>query len=178
MPGKNLSWIVRIVIMGLIVAVRIIFRQDWVGSVLLVVGWIVGNLLAEADHWFYVAVCNPQELSCQRVKYEVQKRNWKNAWGILQETAHERSRMPIHNILTGIVLALLGLWLVTSLGNLLAAGVVIGLGIRLYFEFIADPNFGSWYWLFGRQFSVSENKALKFVWGGLLLLQILFLVRR
>jgi hypothetical protein len=177
MPGKNLSWIARLLIIVLVVGVRLVFQQDWIGSALVVSGWIIGNLLAEADHLFYVAVCSPQELSCQRVRFEVQKKNWGNAWGVLKETAGERIRLPVHNVLTGLVVALLGMWLVTSSVNLLAAGVVVGLGVRLYFEFVSDANFGKWYWLFGREFGVSENKVLKFIWGGLLLLQIGFLVR-
>lgn len=58
----------------------------------LVLGWILGWLLAEADHVMYATMCNPQELTCQRVKAEIDKKDWRRAWGLLEETGgRERS---------------------------------------------------------------------------------------
>ena len=59
----------------------------WTRSWWLAVGWIIGYALAEADHLFYVAVCNPQELTCQRVRQELGARSWKSAWELLRRTA-------------------------------------------------------------------------------------------
>ena len=54
-------WIARILIIVVIVAIRLIGRMGQIGdNIWQVVGWMIGYALAEADHLFYVAVCNPQ----------------------------------------------------------------------------------------------------------------------
>ncbi len=149
----------------------------WTRSLWLAVGWIIGYALTEADHLFYVVMCNPQELTCQRVRHEIlETRNWRNAWGILQSTREERTRLPIHNILTGVVVAALGMWVVSSSGSLLASGVVVGLGVRLFMEFLAGDK-KSWFWVFAREFSVGEIRVVEGVWGLLLVISLIGLVR-
>lgn len=170
-------WLFELGIIVLVVGIRVILHQDYLGNALLVGGWILGYVLAEADDWFYVAVCNPQELSCQRIRHEVSVRNWRNAWGLLKSTTGERQKLPIHNVVTAAVVTAAGVWLVTSGGNTLAQGLVIGLEIRLFLDLMSDANFGRWYWVFSRQFSPTENKTIKILWGILLSIQLLFLVR-
>ncbi|KKU28753.1 MAG: hypothetical protein UX80_C0024G0024 [Candidatus Amesbacteria bacterium GW2011_GWA2_47_11b] len=148
----------------------------WTRSWWLAVGWIIGYALAEADHLFYVAVCNPQELTCQRVRQELGARSWKSAWELLRRTAGERTRLPIHNVLTGLIVAVLGWWVVNSVGSMLAAGVVVGLGVRLFTEFLAG-NKKSWFWVFAREFSVGEVWVVGGVWGVLQLISVVGLVR-
>ena len=166
----------RVLVIAVVVAVRVWFKQDWLGSLWLVAGWVVGYVLAEADHLFYVAVCNPQELTCQRVRREVQNKNWKNAWGILRSTSGERTRLPIHNILTGLVVAVLGLWVVSSVGSALASGVVVGLGVRLFTDFLSGDK-KNWFWVFAREFGKSEINIIGGIWGLLLLVSLVGLVR-
>lgn len=165
------------IVLGLVLVVRFVTGLNYVGNILLAVGWGIGYLLAEADHFFYVLVCNPQELSCQRVRSEIDKRQWKNAWGLLQKTAGERIRMPIHNVLTGLIVVVMAIWIVTSSGSLLASGVAVGLSVRLLIEFWQVGDFRKWYWLFAREFSVNENKIVKWVWSGLTILCCIFLLR-
>lgn len=173
-------WIVRIVIIAAIVAIRLIGRIGQIGpidEIWLVAGWVIGMMLAEADHLFYVAVCNPQELTCQRVRHEIlENRNWRNAWGILQSTKGERTRLPIHNILTGLVVAVLGLWVVGSVGSALASGVVMGLGIRLFTDFYSG-NKKDWFWIFAREFDIREIGVVGVVWGALLLISLVGLIK-
>ncbi|KKR91044.1 MAG: hypothetical protein UU42_C0024G0002 [Candidatus Woesebacteria bacterium GW2011_GWA1_41_13b] len=169
-------WIYRIIVLAVVVGLRLWMRQDWVGSLWLAVGWIIGMMLAEADHLFYVAVCNPQELTCQRVRREVQNKNWRNAWGILKATSGERVRLPIHNILTGLVVAVLGLWVVSSVGSVLASGVVVGLGVRLFTDFLSQDK-KNWFWVFAREFGKREIDIIGGIWGLLLLVSLIGLVR-
>ncbi len=169
-------WIVRILVIAGVVGIRLLLRQDWVGSALLTVGWIIGMALAEADHLFYVAVCNPQELTCQRVRSEIEKREWRNVWGILKSTTAERTRLPVHNILTAMVVAVLGVWVVSSAGSMLASGVVVGLGVRLFTEFLAGDK-KNWFWVFAREFSIGEVRVVGGIWGLLLAISLVGLVR-
>ena len=159
--------------------VRLVFRPDWIENALLIAGWLVGYALAEADHLFYVAMCNPQELTCQRVRHEIlETRNWRNAWGILQSTKGERTRLPIRNILTALIVAVLGMWVVSSVGSMLASGVVVGLGVRLFTEFLSSAeDKKNWFWVFAREFSIGEVRVIGGVWGLLLVISLIGLVR-
>lgn len=163
-------WIIRWSIVVLI----IIARPSW----LLGIGLIIGYFLAELDHVFYAFVCNPHELTCQRVKSHISQNNWKAAWFLLQETMGERTNLSIHNVVTGLLLAVLGIWIVSSSGSLLASGAIVGLGFRLLTQLIWEKNYNKWYWLFKRKFSNVENRTVQIVWAALLLLQLSSLIRR
>lgn len=136
----------------------------------LIAGWIIGWFLAEADHFVYATMCNPQELTCQRVRAEMDKKNWKNAWRMLQDTKFERNKLPIRNVLTLISMTGVGIWVVSSSGSLLASGLVFGFCIRLFSELVTDTGFKKWYWIFAREFSLSEHRgflgaiALGIIW--------------
>ena len=162
--------------LAVVIGLRLWTRQDWVGSLWLAIGWIIGMTLAEADHLFYVAVCNPQELTCQRVRQELGARSWKSAWDLLRRTAGERIKLPIHNILTGLVVAVLGLWVVSSVGSALASGVVVGLGVRLFTDFLSGDK-KNWFWVFAREFGKREIDIIGGIWGLLLLVSLIGLVR-
>ncbi len=149
----------------------------WWGDLLLVVGWIIGWFLAEADHLFYATMCNPHELTCQRVRTEIGNKNWRNAWGILKQTESERTRLPIRNILTAFVMTGVGLWLVTSGASLLAAGTCFGFSIRLFSEILSDNDHQKWYWLFARKFEEVEHRGLMIAWGLILIWQWSMLAR-
>jgi len=149
----------------------------WLWDLLLVAGWFIGYIiLAEADHIFYALMCNPHELTCSRVRAEVDKKNWKLAWRMLQETKPERNRLPIRNMLSVIVLAGLGLWVVSSSGSGLAVGAVLGLGVRLFKEALVEPDYKRWYWIFAREFSPQEHRGLMLAWGAALGLQLIMLL--
>lgn len=171
--------------LGLVLIIRLVREYlvlglgglNYIGNILMVVGWGIGYVLGELDHLFYAYACNPQELSCQRVRREIEKKDWKNAWGILKETAGERTRLPVHNVLTGLIVAVVGIWTITSSGSLLASGVVLGLGTRLLFTFWQEKDYAKWYWIFARQFTLREHNLIKWVWAALLLVSVIGLVR-
>ena len=150
---------------------------NYLGCTLLAVGWILGYYLGDADHLFYAFVCNPQELSCMRVKEELTNRRWRSAWAMLKSTSAERTRLPVHNILTTGVVALMGIWMVTSSGNLLASGLVIGLSVRLVWELWQASDWSKWYWIFAREFSVLEHKIIRGVLTALIVIQCLGLIK-
>ncbi len=172
-------------VLGLVLVVRLVREYvavgiggiNYVGNAFLAVGWILGYLLGEADHLFYALVCNPQELSCMRVKEELTNQRWHSAWVMLKSTSSERTRLPIHNILTTAVVALMGIWMVTSSGNLLASGLVVGLSVRLVWELWQASDWSKWYWIFAREFSVSEHKIIRGVLTALVVFQCLGLLR-
>jgi hypothetical protein len=146
--------------------------------ILLMAGWFLGWVLGELDHLVYATICNPQELSCQRVRKEIWQRNWKNAWGIMQDTKGERDRLPVRNILTAMVVGVLGVWLISSNGSFLAAGTVFGLEVRLLSELLAEKDYKKWYWVFAREFSEKENQAAKAIITVFIFIQFILLINK
>jgi len=178
------TWAWRAIPIGAVLAARILDQikggMEWGAVVVdlsLLTGWIIGWMLAEADHLMYATMCNPQEMTCQRVRSEIDKKDWRRAWGLLQETRGERTKLPIRNVLTGFVMTGLGLWIVTSSGSLLAAGVVFGFGVRLFSEILTDPDYQKWYWIFARNFEPSEHRGILIAWAAGLAWQWLVLLR-
>ncbi|MBI2008326.1 hypothetical protein HYS82_01585 [Candidatus Amesbacteria bacterium] len=147
------------------------------GNVWLTVGWVIGYLLTEIDDLFYVYICNPRDEVCQRVKTHIAAADWRRAREVLVATRGERQNLPVHNILTGLVVAAVGVWVISSLGSLVAAGAVLGLTTRLFVGALGEKNFEKWYWMFAREFRVVEHKVILGVWGVLLALQIVGLIR-
>jgi hypothetical protein len=177
-------WVWRLVPIGVLLAIRLVKEYQagylgvlWPGNLWLLAGWTVGWFLADADHLFYATMCNPQELTCQRVRAEIGNKNWRNAWGILKQTENERTRLPIRNILTGFVMTGVGLWLISSGASLLAAGTTFGFSVRLFSEVLFDIDYQKWYWLFAKKFELSEHQGLLLAWGAVLIWQWSMLAR-
>jgi hypothetical protein len=179
MPQKeSLLWIIRWSIVVAVVLGKFLATQNVFTSLFLGLGWIIGYLLAEIDHLFYALVCNPHELTCQRVKSHLEQKNWKAAWQLLQQTTGERVNLSVHNVATGLLLAVLGIWIVSSSGSVLASGAALGLGIRLLTQLIWEVDYQRWYWIFARRFSHFENRTVQIIWAFLLLWQLGSLIRR
>ena len=142
----------------------------------LVVGWVIGYWLTEMEDVFYVYMANPEDETGRNVRTLIGAGDWSRAWDLLVATRAERRKMPVHNVLTGLIVAILGVWVVSSSGNILAMGVVLGLSVRLFIGLLMEKDFDKWYWIFARKFTERENKIVLAVWGGLLILQVLFLI--
>lgn len=177
-------WLWRVLPIALLMGFRIFkhFQSGYLGALwssdlLLVIGWVIGWLLAEADHLFYATMCNPQELTCQRVRSEIGAKNWRNAWGILKQTEAERTKLPIRNILTAFVMTGVGLWLALSGASTLASGTALGFSVRLFSEILNDRDYHNWYWLFARKFEEAEHKGLLAAWSVALIWQWTTLAR-
>ena len=183
MPLSSTKNVIRLgIFIGLIV-IRIVLgiRNTTLANLLLqnlvlTIGLGIGFVMPELDHWLYALMCNPQELACMRVKGEMAAGRFRSAWTMLQETKGERTKLPVHNALTGLIVAVMGLWLVTSLGNLLAEGLVFGLSINLLSDYWWDADHAKWYWLIARPITATEDKIVKWVWTGLVVIQLLVML--
>lgn len=144
----------------------------------MVLGWMIGWLMIEIDDIFYVYSSNTQELTSQRVRQMIQTKNYRGAWNLLQSTRGERiTRMPVRNVLTLMVVAAVGVWIVTSNGSPLGSGVVMGLGTRLLSEFLAENDKSKWFWIFARDFSHNEKTWITVGCTAALIWQALMTVR-
>lgn len=82
----------------------------------------------------------------------------------------------VRNVLTCAVLAVCGIWVVSSSTSPFSWGVVFALQLRLYSELLFDKDYMSWYWVFARGFTHSEHKVFMLVWGVVLVSQFLILL--
>jgi hypothetical protein len=139
---------------------------------------MLGRLLAEIDHIFYATVCNPQELTCQRIRREFWSKNFGKAWELLMTTKGERGKLPIRNALTLGVVVVLGLWLLTSSPSWLGAGIALGLGTRLWVEMASERDYEKWYWVFDRRFALGDHRMVVIVLGIVLFAQFMLLLSK
>jgi len=149
----------------------------WWINLQLVAGWILGWALADIDNIFYTLTCDPKEETCQRVKREVDLKRWKGAWKILSETAFEREKLPIRNMATAFVVGIMGIWVATSTSSVLAAGLVFGLGVRLVIELWQVKKYQKWYWLFNREFTMTEHQILRIIVTGMVVYQAIGIIK-
>lgn len=172
------EFLMRSILVAGVVGVRVIrgIGGIW-GNAWLVVGWGIGYVLTEIDDLFYAYICNPGDETCQRVKTHIAAADWRRARDLLVTTRGERQNLPIHNILTGLVVAAVGVWVVSSSGSLIASGAVLGLSVRLFIGALVEKNYQKWYWMFAREFGVAEHRVILGIWGVLLVLQAVGLVR-
>ena len=168
-----------LVVLG-IVGVRVIKvpRIDFfLSNLLLLVGWAVGYFLSDLDDWVYALVTHPHELTSRRVRDLLSLGKWREAREMLIATREERERLPIHNAMTGLVVAGVGLWVISSSGSTLGSGVVLGLSVRLWWGMMRGEEYQRWYWMVARKMTLAEHKMIGGIWGVLVALQIVLLMR-
>jgi len=152
-------WGWRVVPMGVVVVIGVV--TDWLGKGvggvnalgygLLTAGWIAGWKLVELNKYLD-KVGGARELLV----------DWDKS---------------VRNVLTVSAVGILGIWVVTSAGSPLASGLVFGLSVRLFAEYWQAADYKSWYWVIAREVTEVERKVFGGIWGAVLLLTWLILVR-
>lgn len=153
------KWVWRVGPIGVIVGIGIftdwlalgIRGVKWLDYLWLSVGWIAGWVTVDADK--YLAGVKGME-------------KWMAEWS-----------RAVRNALTAVILAILGLWLASSSNSLFASSLVFGMSVRLFSEFVYTKDYRGWYWIIAREISEREHRIFKIIWGALLVLNWLFLVR-
>lgn len=157
MDWREWGW--RVVPVGVIVVIGVVTDWlgkgvrgvNWLGYALHTMGWVGGWMLVEANKYL-VKVGGVKELLV----------DWDKA---------------IRNVLTASAVGILGIWVATSSGSPLASGLVFGLSVRLYREFLRTPDYRSWFWVVAREVSEKESKVFSGIWGVVLVLVWLILIR-
>lgn len=125
----SLIWLV------LITLLRWSWRWNLIG---LWLGGLVGTFLLDIDHFLYLLVINPQELTSMRVRRMLEQRRIKEALILVAETHHERTRLSFHNALFQPVLYVLCFFVLTSTGSLFGGGLVMAMALHLLKDEIED----------------------------------------
>src|SRR3972149_5667113 len=82
----------------------------WAGNGLLLLGWVIGYFLPDIDDLFYVYISDPGDKIGNQAKTLLTGGDVRRAWDLLVATRGERKNLPVHNILTGLAVAVAGGW--------------------------------------------------------------------
>ncbi len=133
--------------------------QLWPRPVMLIIlwlaGWQLGVMLADGDKYLRGVLKGNSRVS-----------EFLGQWS-----------EGVRNVLTQLVLMILGYWLISSSGSYLAWGVVMGLQIRLLIEMATASDWTKWYTMTGREFNQREHRGMVLGMGGLILGQLLLAMR-
>ncbi|MFC1624930.1 hypothetical protein ACFL15_00985 [Patescibacteria group bacterium] len=107
-------------------------------------GGIIGVLFPYIDHFIYVFLLRPYELTSQRVNFLIKNKKHKEALRLLIDTKHERVDLIIHSVYFQIIFTILTFWVLTSSGSLLGRGIVLAFYLHLLIDQYKDyQNQGS-----------------------------------
>jgi len=101
-------------------------------------GGAVGVLMPYLDYLFYSLFVNPQELSWQRFRFYLQKKQFLKAGQILVAPDTFHSYRIFHNFFFQLVFLLLTFWVLASSANLFAVGLVLAFSLHLFIDQLAD----------------------------------------
>jgi hypothetical protein len=155
-----------------------------INIVLFLIGGLIGTALPDVDHFIYVYLLHPQELTSQRINYAmtsptqpVKQRVW-SVFELMALTRGERKGLIFHTAHFQIIFWVLAFLVVSSSGSILGRGLVLAFALHLIVDQILDlnmvDNLDNWF----RQWNIQlEKEKYMFYWlGNLALLLILGLV--
>ena len=137
-------------------------------------GVILGTLLWEADHLFYIWLKAPHEYTSLRFIRFLQNRKYREAFELLVETKDERPRTLFCSVLFQGFLFVVAFFVLTSSSSILGKGLVLGLLLQALTsqgrQFLKKGEITSWFW----QFKARPARNLQALYFGLVVLVFLF----
>lgn len=139
------------------------------------VGGVVGTLLPDLDHFLYVYLLGPQELTSQRVNFLLTRREITKTMDLLAATRYERTRLIFHTALFQLIFVVLSFLIISSSGNLFGRGLVLAFSLHLLIDQFMDitqvGNLSNWF----RQVNVVLSKEQETMyWVANLLVVLVF----
>lgn len=107
-------------------------------------GGIIGMFFPYVDHFLYVFLLRPYELTSQRVNFLLKEKRYKEVLKLLIDTKFERVDLIIHSVYFQIIFTILTFWVLTSSGSLFGRGIVLSFYLHLLVDQYKDyQNQGS-----------------------------------
>lgn len=111
-------------------------------------GGLIGTILPDVDHLIYVFFLQPQDLTSQRVNYELAKGEWKKSLGLLYMTRGERMGLIFHTVYFQVIFLVLTFLVMSSSSSLFGKGLVLAFSVHLLVDQIVDlmemETFNNW----------------------------------
>ncbi len=139
------------------------------------IGLGVGSVLPDLDHFIYMLFLHPEEVTSQRAKFLMESKNVRGVLDLVCDTQNERNQLVFHTALFQLVFIAVTFLVVSSSGNLIGRGIVLGFSLHLLVDevrqLLSRGNLDSWF----RQIplSLDHDKYTLYVVGALLLLTFL-----
>jgi hypothetical protein len=102
------------------------------------VGGIVGTLLPDIDHFIYILLLKPQELTSIRAEHMLEKRDVLGTLRFLAETRYERTKIIFHTATFQVIFIVLAFWVLTSSGSIFGRGVVLAFLLHMLVDQAVD----------------------------------------
>ncbi len=122
------------VMVSLFLGRGLVLPRDWLEVVGLLVGGVLGWWLAWFDRVAYVLILHPEAQVSQYVRYHLGKRNYRQAWDLLEKRGGELDKLTTRGFLFQAAWLVLALFAITSVASMFGKMVVMGLGLRIMVE--------------------------------------------
>lgn len=135
--------------------------------------WLGGGislLIQFADRLFYVYYVKPDAPLSVAVKRFIDKRQFRLAYIAFKHRGYEQEHLALQSALFMAAWVVIALYVITSSGSMLAAGLVLGLGLQLIYRMIADyrepKKLKAWlFWQIKRPVSDKEMRVVVWSFG-------------
>ncbi len=122
--------LVRIWFGGLYKGITGDYLAGWLRLGTIVVGLLAGWILPAVDHLIYWYTY-PHELTPMRGLELMKAKRYGETFSLLRSTENERGRLVLHGILFQAVFAVFAFWVISSAGNDIGRGLVLGVLLNL-----------------------------------------------
>lgn len=147
------------------------------------IGGLIGTLLPDADHFVYAYFLRPQELTSQRARHLVFKKEYLNSIRLLFDTRKERTNLIFHSVLFQLIFIVVTFLIITSSGSVFGIGLVLSFYIHMLVDQLIDymdmGNIDNWFSSLDYFIKIQINDKFKrtyFGFVGVMLLVFTFLV--
>lgn len=156
----------RLLVTFIWLGIVVLLRWSWRWNLILLgLGASLGTFLLDVDHWLYLLVINPQELTSMRLKRLLEQRQHRAAFDLVTVTGEERTRLSFHNALFQIAFYPFCFFILTSTGSLFGAGLVMSMALHLLWDEIKfilqgrEERLREWlFWPLKTQISLQNQK--------------------
>lgn len=136
-------------------------------------GVLIGHALVFLDRFVYVYLTHPNEQLSQQVRYLLSQRKWRVAVETLNQRRGEQTQLAFRSFLFVVAWILLASFALTTTADLLAQGVVMGLGLHILTDLWRDWRRGGVayfsqkvFWQVKRKVSEREMRLFLYVFTG------------
>ena len=149
------------------------FKEMWIG-------WFLGVGIAAVilllDRLLYAWWLKPYEQLSIQIQYWIKKRDLGAVWKLLYDRGNEQTTLILHSVGFAVLWPLLTIYVLTSTGSVIAAGIMMSLGLNLAEAIMHDwgkpQQLARWFcWQIKRPCS---NREVKILTGSYLFVWILF----
>jgi hypothetical protein len=137
-------------------------------SIAFIVFWVggaIGAILPDVDHFIYVYLLRPHEVTSQRAVRMMGSGKLLSTYGLLARTRNERTNLIFHTVLFQIIFFVFTFFVLSSSNSLFGRGIVLAFSLHLLVDqFLDFQQIGSInHWFKNISVNFDKNKTI-FYW--------------